>query len=157
MLPSASNITTVIDTFIGDMFEHLDGRDLYKEEEDYFDAAKACRDAQTRMNKTTCGGVADEDCIFNVLVPALDLLQRWAYEEILTSLSESVINTLHSIESSASARGAIVTSMSNSGMGVVSQRPALSVVGHTHLPSVGRTSQRRIISAVNASISVVAK
>jgi hypothetical protein len=87
----------------------------------------------------------------------LQIILYMSSADILTTLSKSVIIILHSRESSTSDYGATVTSISKSGIGVVSQMPVLCVVGHTHLPEAGHTSQQRTINAVRASISVVAK
>ena len=53
-------------------------------EPDYVDAANACRDVRERMNRHPCQAYTDFDdmCIYNLLLPTLDALQRRAYEEI---------------------------------------------------------------------------
>jgi hypothetical protein len=79
-----------IDAQREDMFQHLGGKDPLSEEEYHVDAAKACRDVRFRMNNNACGADTNRTCVFNVLLPTLDLLQRRAYEEIRRNVNIAV-------------------------------------------------------------------
>jgi len=43
--------------------------------------AKSCRDVRERMHRHRCDVIAGH-CVYNALIPTLDILQRHAYEEI---------------------------------------------------------------------------
>jgi hypothetical protein len=79
-----------VDAQLEEMFQHLDGKDPLGEEGYHVDAAKACRDVRSRMNKDACGADANRTCVFNVLLPTLDLLQRREYEEIRHNVNIAV-------------------------------------------------------------------
>jgi hypothetical protein len=79
-----------VDAQIEDMFQHLGRKDPLSEEEYHVDAAKACRDVRSRTNQNACGADANRTCVFNVLLPTLDLLQRRAYEEVRHNVNIAV-------------------------------------------------------------------
>lgn len=55
--------------------------DNHSQEKYSVDTAKSCRDVKERMHRNRCVSSGDR-CVYNALVPMLDILQRHAYEEI---------------------------------------------------------------------------
>ncbi|KAH3905628.1 hypothetical protein HBH56_216060 [Parastagonospora nodorum] len=48
----------------------------------YVNAAKACREVRERMNRHECEAYEDEKCVFNILLPTLEILQGRAKYEV---------------------------------------------------------------------------
>jgi hypothetical protein len=63
---------------------------------EYVDAANACQDVRERMNRHRCEAYpeSDEMCLYNLLLPTLDTLQRRAYEEIRLNVDASTAGRL---------------------------------------------------------------
>ncbi|KAH7084860.1 hypothetical protein BKA63DRAFT_402197 [Paraphoma chrysanthemicola] len=71
-----------LDRFLAEMVYHDYAANSKFREKHFVDAAKRCRSTRERMNSQECKALNNQACVYNSLLPLLDLLQRRAYEEI---------------------------------------------------------------------------
>ncbi|KAH7094506.1 hypothetical protein FB567DRAFT_5227 [Paraphoma chrysanthemicola] len=71
-----------LDRSLAEMVYHDFAANSKFKEEYFVDAAKRCSATRERMNSQECKALINQACVYNSLLPLLDLLQRRAYEEI---------------------------------------------------------------------------
>ncbi|KAF2257079.1 hypothetical protein BU26DRAFT_599650 [Trematosphaeria pertusa] len=56
----------------------------------FLNLARTCRRLRKRMDRNECGGDGSDKCVYNLLLPTLDMLQRYSYTEIQENVHNAI-------------------------------------------------------------------